>query len=64
MLNVHEFEILPTFTSSYLTNGKMCVNVIYEVLAILAIGLVNISVVGLSSLEIQWPENTTSRVHE
>ena len=23
MLNVHEFEILPTFTSSYLTNGKI-----------------------------------------
>ena len=38
---------------------KMCVNVIYEVLAILAIGLVNISFVGRSSLEIQWPEIAT-----
>ena len=37
----------------------MCLNVISEVLAILAIGLVNFSCVGLSGLEIQGPENET-----
>ena len=37
----------------------MCLNVICEVPAILAIGLVNISFVGLFGLEIQGPENAT-----
>ena len=34
----------------------MCLNIISEVLAILAIGLVNFSCVGLSGFEIQGPE--------
>ena len=37
----------------------MCFNVICEVLAILAIGLVNLSCVGLSGFEIQGPEYGT-----
>ena len=37
----------------------MCLNVICEVLAILAIGLVNFSCVGLSGFEIQGPESET-----
>ena len=37
----------------------MCLNVICEVPATLAIGLVNISFVGLFGLEIQGPENAT-----
>ena len=37
----------------------MCLNIISEVLAILAIGLVNFSCVGLSGFEIQGPENET-----
>ena len=38
---------------------RMCLNVIGEVLAILAVGLVNISFVSFSSFEIQGPENAT-----
>ena len=38
---------------------RMCLNVIPEVLAILAIGLVNISVVSLSGFKIQGAENAT-----
>ena len=37
----------------------MCLNDICEVPAILAIGLVNISFVSLSSFKIQGPENAT-----
>ena len=37
----------------------MCLNIISEILAILAIGLVNFSSVGLSGFEIQGPENET-----
>ena len=37
----------------------MCLNGISEVLAILAIGLVNISFVSLSGFQIQGPENAT-----
>ena len=38
---------------------RMCLNVIPEVLAILAIGLVNISFVSPSGFKIQGPENAT-----
>ena len=41
---------------------KMCLNVICEVLAILAIGLVNISFVYLFVFEIQGPKNVTYRL--
>ena len=38
---------------------KMRLNVICEVLAILAIALVNVSFIGLFGFEIQGPENAT-----